>query len=222
MKNRTTGLSIHHLVSVMASIVLLSTSCSQEDSQKSLSENQELKNRIAVLEQEKSKETAESHYQKGLAFLSTNNYEEAKKEFEIVSDKYPSSPIANDATVKIININTAMEQKGQKVAKPPQDGNNLPDASTGLKKGKQEKAIEQRNESVQLTGNDWYMLGPQGQCVQGSPAEFINLMKDSGVKLRIETQREDFVSLHSPTLNKGFIFIKGENACEFAARMMGK
>jgi outer membrane protein assembly factor BamD (BamD/ComL family) len=115
MKNKKSGPLLPLIASVLLSLVLISMSCSQDDAQKLRSENKDLRNRLAALEQEK-QDTAESHYQKGTALLTENNLAAAKKEFEIVADRFPNSPLVTDANVKIININSAIEKNNNKKA----------------------------------------------------------------------------------------------------------
>lgn len=92
--------------------IMLLASCNQDDLQRLRTENQELKNRLAVLEQEnaKLKETAEFHYQKGVDLIKTQQYEAAKKEFEVVLERFPRHAIVTEAKAQLTNMTNMIEK----------------------------------------------------------------------------------------------------------------
>jgi len=94
------------IIGIVVVLFLVLGGCGQEEIQKLRSENEALKNKVASLEQEisKLKETADYHYQKGVSFLSANNYEGAKVEFETVLEKYPLSPLVTSAKQQVLKI----------------------------------------------------------------------------------------------------------------------
>ena len=89
---------IKFLVKLLIIITLTSMSagCGRQEIEKLRAENQALKSEVASLNEEntKLKETPDYHYQQGVDFLSSQEYEEAKTEFETVIEKYPRSSLA--------------------------------------------------------------------------------------------------------------------------------
>lgn len=76
------------------------------------SENETMKSKVDSLEQKLSrlKETADYHYQQGVDFLSSKNYEGAKKEFQTVIEKYPTSPLVISANQQLPKVDSLLAE----------------------------------------------------------------------------------------------------------------
>jgi uncharacterized lipoprotein YehR (DUF1307 family) len=96
---------------VLVLMLLLISGCGRE-AKKLRNENEALKAKVNDLEKEiaKLKETAEFHYQNGLNFLKLNKHRDAKKEFETVVEKYPTSPLINSANQQLETVNQEIKK----------------------------------------------------------------------------------------------------------------
>ena len=104
---------------VVVCVAFILSSCSNKELEKLRNENQQLETKVQTLEQEnaKLKETADYHYQQGADRLSSQEYEEAKSEFETVIEKYPTSPFVPSAKQQLSKVKTELVRiEAQKIA----------------------------------------------------------------------------------------------------------
>jgi tetratricopeptide (TPR) repeat protein len=108
MSQRQSGI----IISVLIGLFFTLCGCGQEEIQKLRAENEALKKKVAALEQEisKLKETPDYHYQQGVNFLAANKYDEAKASFEIVIEKYPTSPLVPYAKQQLEKVKGILAQ----------------------------------------------------------------------------------------------------------------
>lgn len=104
---------------ILVTTLFLISGCGQKEIQKLRSENEALENKVASLEEEvsKLKETADYHYRQGVDLLSAQIYKEAKKEFEIVIQKYPESNLVTNAKQQLTEVNDILAKiEAQRIA----------------------------------------------------------------------------------------------------------
>ena len=186
--------------SIIATVVLVLffNGCGQEEIQKLRSENEALKSKMVSLEQEnaKLKETADYHYQQGIAFLSSEKYEEAKSEFQTIVEKYPTSPMVPSAKQQLTKANDVLaEIEAQRRAEERRKQEEERQPWRAKARLLHEKIIKQamwdigRGTSTSVIDVITQEIGQQSNSYEGSYGMFIYYVW--GVSLGSEASSED-------------------------------
>jgi len=115
-------MKLHHvfIALAVATIALLIGYAAYQDSQLTdeRGRNTELQNKIDSLERQVTslKETPENYFQRGVDMQYAGNFPEAKRDFEAVISKFPSSALAQSAQERLIIVNGEMARGAGKGA----------------------------------------------------------------------------------------------------------
>lgn len=104
---------------IIITLAFVSAGCGRQEIEKLRTENEALKSEVASLKQEitKFKETPDYHYQQGVDFLSSQKYEGARREFETVIEKYPTSSLVASAKQRLGKVKRELAKiEAQRIA----------------------------------------------------------------------------------------------------------